>query len=141
MDDIMDMALKYGAIYVAALLTFLILDGVWLGVVARGFYVNQLGDLMRPSPNWGVAGLFYLLYIVGVVVFAILPGLGHSSWFAAAGLGALFGLMCYGTYDLTNLATLRGWPPLMSIVDMVWGTALTGIVALSGYLAARHFLV
>jgi len=137
----MDMALKYGAIYFAALLTFLVLDSVWLGVVARCFYVDQLGHLMRPSPNWGIAGLFYLLYVVGIVVFAILPGLGQSSWLVASGLGALFGLIAYGTYDLTNLATLRGWPPLMSMVDMVWGAALTGIVALSGYLAARQFPV
>ncbi len=136
----MDMVLKYGAVYLAALLTFLVLDGIWLGIVARGFYVDQLGHLMRPSPNWGIAGAFYLMYVVGILVFAVLPGHGQSSWLLAAGLGALFGFIAYGTYDLTNLATLRGWPPLMSMVDMVWGALLTGTVALTGYLAARQVL-
>lgn len=133
----MDMAIKYAAIYFAALLTFLILDGIWLGVVARGFYVDQLGHLMRPSPNWGIAGAFYLMYVVGVVVFAVLPGHAQGSWLMTAGLGALFGFIAYGTYDLTNLATLRGWPPLMSAVDMVWGAVLTSVVSLAGFAASQ----
>lgn len=131
------MTLKYFAIYLAALVTFLIIDGIWLGVVARSFYVQQIGHLLRPSPNFGVAGLFYVLYVVGVVIFAVLPAMAQQSWITAVVLGALLGFIAYGTYDLTNLATLAGWPVLVSIVDMIWGAVLTATVALAGYLAAR----
>lgn len=131
------MTVKYLAVYLAALVTFLIIDGVWLGVVARSFYVQQIGHLLRPAPNFGVAGLFYLIYVVGVVVFAVLPALSQQSWQTAVLLGALFGFIAYGTYDLTNLATLANWPVLVSIVDMIWGAVLTATVALAGYHAAR----
>jgi uncharacterized membrane protein len=133
----MDMVVKYLAVYLAALVTFLIIDGVWLGLVARSFYVQQLGDLLRPEPNFGVAGLFYILYVIGVVVFVVLPAAEQQSWITAMLLGALFGFIAYGTYDLTNLATLANWPVLVSVVDMIWGSVLTAFVALAGYSAAR----
>ena len=136
----MDMALKFGGIYLAALVAFLIIDGIWLGVVARGFYADQLGQLLRPSPNWGVAGLFYVFYVVGVVVFAVMPAHNNESWVMAIGYGALLGLIAYGTYDLTNLATIRDWPVAMSIVDMIWGGVLTATVSFVGYMAARILL-
>lgn len=131
------MTLKYLAIYLAALVTFLIIDGIWLGVVARSFYVQQLGHLLRPSPNFGVAGLFYLIYVFGILVFAVFPAMAQQSWVTALVLGALLGFIAYGTYDLTNLATLTGWPVMVSIVDMIWGAVLTATVALAGYIAAR----
>ncbi|MBO6784119.1 MAG: DUF2177 family protein [Alphaproteobacteria bacterium] len=134
------MALKFGGIYLAALVAFLIIDGIWLGVVARGFYADQLGQLLRPSPNWGVAGLFYVFYVVGVVVFAVMPAHNNESWVMAIGYGALLGLIAYGTYDLTNLATIRDWPVAMSIVDMIWGGVLTATVSFVGYMAARILL-
>lgn len=133
----MDMTVKYFAIYMASLVTFLIIDGLWLGIVARSFYVQQIGHLLRPSPDFGVAGAFYLLYVVGVVVFAVLPALAQQSWVTALVLGALLGFIAYGTYDLTNLATLAGWPVLVSVVDMIWGAVLTATVALAGYMAGR----
>ena len=123
------MTVKYFAIYMASLVTFLIIDGLWLGIVARSFYVQQIGHLLRPSPDFGVAGAFYLLYVVGVVVFAVLPALAQQSWVTALVLGALLGFIAYGTYDLTNLATLAGWPVLVSVVDMIWGAVLTATVA------------
>lgn len=132
------MTLKYIAVYAAALVTFLVIDAIWLGVVARSFYVQQIGHLLRPSPNFGVAGLFYLFYVVGVVVFAVLPAMAQQSWVTAVVLGALLGFIAYGTYDLTNLATLAGWPVLVSVVDMIWGAVLTATVALAGYIAARY---
>jgi uncharacterized membrane protein len=132
------MTLKYLAVYAAALVTFLIIDGIWLGLVARSFYVQQIGHLLRPSPNFGVAGLFYLFYVVGVVVFAVLPAMAQQSWVTAVVLGALLGFIAYGTYDLTNLATLARWPVLVSVVDMIWGAVLTATVALAGYTAARY---
>jgi len=131
------MTVKYFAIYMASLVTFLIIDGLWLGIVARSFYVQQIGHLLRPSPDFGVAGAFYLLYVVGVVVFAVLPALAQQSWVTALVLGALLGFIAYGTYDLTNLATLAGWPVLVSVVDMIWGAVLTATVALAGYMAGR----
>lgn len=136
----MDMTLKYAGVYLAALIAFLIIDGIWLGVIARGFYAEQLGELLRPSPNWSVAGLFYLFYVVGIVVFAVMPAHAQQSWMVAVGYGALLGLIAYGTYDLTNLATLRNWPVVMSVVDMIWGSVLTATVSLVGYLASRVLL-
>lgn len=134
------MTLKYFGIYMASLVTFLIIDGLWLGIVARSFYVQQIGHLLRPSPDLGVAGAFYLLYVVGIVVFAVLPALSQQSWVTALMLGALLGFIAYGTYDLTNLATLAEWPVLVSVVDMIWGAVLTATVALSGYMAGRMLL-
>lgn len=134
------MTVKYFAIYMASLVTFLIIDGLWLGIVARSFYVQQIGHLLRPSPDFGVAGAFYLLYVVGVVVFAVLPALAQQSWVTALALGALLGFIAYGTYDLTNLATLAGWPVLVSVVDMIWGAVLTATVALAGYMAGRMLI-
>ena len=136
----MDMTVKYLVVYLAALVTFLVIDGIWLGVVARSFYVDQLGHLLRPKPNFGVAGMFYVLYVFGVVIFAVLPALSQQSWITALLLGALFGFIAYGTYDLTNLATLADWPVMVSIVDMIWGAVLTATVALSGYLVARWII-
>ncbi len=113
---------------------FLVIDLLWLGVVARRFYVAQLGSLMRARVNWAAAGGFYLVYVAGIVFFAVSPALAGSSWAIAAINGALLGLLAYGTYDMTNLATIKGWPLAMSVVDMAWGTLLSGACAAIGYL-------
>ena len=123
--------------YFATLVVFLGLDALWLGVVARSFYAAQLGHLMRDSVNFVAAGGFYLAYVVGIVVFAVAPALADGSWKHAALYGALFGLLAYGTYDMTNLATLRNWPLTMSLVDMAWGAVLTGVSATCGFLLTR----
>lgn len=134
------MTAKYFAVYMAALVAFLIIDGIWLGLVARSFYVEHLGHMLRPKPDFGVAGVFYVLYVFGVLVFAILPAISQQSWMTAVLLGALFGFIAYGTYDLTNLATLEGWPVIVSVVDMIWGAVLTATVAFSGYTASRFII-
>ena len=95
------MTVKYFAVYIAALVVFLIIDGAWLGLIARSFYVDQLGHLLRPSPNFGVAGLFYLFYVAGIVVFAVMPAMAQQSWMTAVILGALLGLRL-----LLSLATI-----------------------------------
>lgn len=115
--------------FVAALIAMAVVDGIWLGAVARGFYRKHLGFLMADRPNWIAAVAFYLLYVLGVTVFAALPGADAGSVLEAAWRGALFGLVAYATYDLTNAATLRGWPNRVTIVDMAWGTVLTAVVA------------
>ncbi|RUM26427.1 DUF2177 family protein [Rhizobium vallis] len=123
--------------YAGTLLTLLFGDGVWLGLIARSFYRDQLGALMLPSPNLALAALFYLFFTAAVVVLAVLPALSAGSITTALVHGAILGLAAYGTYDITNLATLRNWPLVMSVVDMAWGTALTALTAAGGYFAVR----
>lgn len=115
--------------YLLTLLPFTLLDALWLGLVAPAFYRSQIGFIMAESPNWGAAVLFYLLFIAGMVVFVTGPGIREGQVTKAALRGAFFGLVTYATYDLTNLATLAGWPLLMTVVDMAWGTFLGGITA------------
>lgn len=130
---------KYLIAYGATMLVFFAIDFVWLGVVAKDFYRERLGALMLEQVNLPVAAVFYLIYIVGIVVFAISPALQGGSWKTALMLGGLFGFIAYGTYDVTNLATLRGWPVSVVIVDMAWGTVLTGVSATLGYAITRYF--
>lgn len=125
--------------YLATLVPFLVIDLVWIGVVALGFYRAQLGGLMLDQPRMGVALLFYALYCVGIVLFAVLPALRAGQWTQALLLGAAFGFFCYATYDLTNLATLRNWPVTMTFVDLAWGTVLTGTVATIAFFITRRF--
>lgn len=115
--------------FAATILFFFIIDIIWLAKIARGFYAEQLGDLMTRNVRWGVAITFYILYCIGILIFAVRPGLLAGSVQTAAMWGALFGFFCYATYDLTNLATTRDWPTKMVIVDIIWGTILTGSVA------------
>ena len=123
--------------YSATLVAFCILDFIWIGFVARGFYQAQVGVLLLAPPRWGVAAMFYALYVAGVVVFAVMPALEAASWLRALVLGGLFGFFCYATYDLTNLATLKGWTWPMTAVDVLWGVVITASCATAGYLAAR----
>ncbi len=123
--------------YGATLLCFAIVDTLWLGVVARDYYRQALGSLLAPKVNFWAAVAFYLVYSLGIVIFAVLPALRSDSVATALVHGALFGFFCYATYDLTNMATLRAWPIGMSLVDMAWGTLLTAAAALVGTLAAR----
>lgn len=123
--------------YLAAFVAFLAIDYVWLAYVARDFYRDRLGELMLDKPNLGVAAAFYLLYMVAVVVFAVNPALEKQQWQTALLYGGLLGLVAYGTYDITNLATLKSWPVSVSIVDMIWGAVLTATVATVSYLVAN----
>lgn len=116
---------------------FFALDLVWLGAVARGFYREHLGHLLRDDVLWPAALAFYAVYIAGVVVFAVTPGLEAESWTRAAALGAFLGFVAYATFDLTALALIRGFPGVVVAVDMAWGTVLTSAVAASGYALGR----
>jgi len=119
----------YIKLYGIALAIFFAIDMVWLGLVAKNFYREQLGFLMAENVNWAAAIIFYLLFIAGLVVFVISPALAKGSWVHALALGALFGLITYATYDLTNLATIKNWPLLVTIVDLAWGAALAAAVS------------
>ena len=127
----------YLKVYLIALVGFLAIDFVWLGFVARTFYRNQLGYLLSDQPNWWVAVAFYLLFVAGVIIFAVAPGLQEGSLRKVLILGALFGLVTYATYDLTNHATIKNWPWIVTVVDLCWGTVLTASVSCIGYLAGR----
>ena len=127
-------------LYLPALVVFLVLDALWLGVVARGFYREQLGDLMRPDVRWGAALLFYLLFIAAVLVFVVLPALERGSLAYAIGMGAFFGLVAYATYDLTNLAVLRGFPAKVAVVDMAWGAVVTAATSAAAFLVGRQWV-
>ncbi|TKJ65190.1 DUF2177 domain-containing protein [Pseudomonas sp. CFBP13508] len=122
--------------YVATLLTFLLLDGIWLGLLMAPTYRELLGSLMLDKPLLLPAAVFYCLYVIGCVVFVVLPAL---SWQRAAKLGALLGLVAYGTYDLTNWATLRDWSMQVSLMDWAWGTVATAVACTVGYLMAKRF--
>lgn len=120
-------------LYFIALTVFLAIDLLWIGVVAKSFYAAQIGFLMRTDVNWVAAIVFYLLFIVGLVLFVIAPAVEKSSWTHAILFGALFGLIAYSTYDLTNLATIKNWPLLVTIVDLTWGTVLAAAVSTITY--------
>lgn len=123
--------------FVAALIAFCICDFAWLGFVAKDFYQAQIGPLLLAKPNWSAAAIFYPLYAAGVVLFCVEPALAHGTWVRALVLGTLLGLLGYGTYDLSNLATLKGWTTTLVVVDVVWGMVVSGVAATVGYFAAR----
>lgn len=115
--------------YAISFVTFFLIDIVWLVVVARKLYQKELGYIMSEKPNWIVAALFYLIFIAGLIFFVINPALEKNSWTYALLVGMLFGLITYSTYDLTNLATLKDWPIKITIIDLIWGTSLGGLVS------------
>ena len=123
-------------LYAIALPIFFAIDMIWLGLVAKGFYTKQIGSLLKPDVNWTAAILFYLLFIIGLVVFVITPAVEKNSWTHALLFGALFGLVCYATYDLTNLAVAKDWPLLVTIVDLAWGAVLAASVSVVTYFIA-----
>jgi len=127
-------------LYAIALPVFFAIDMVWLGWVAKNFYKNQIGFLMTSNINWVAAILFYLLFIVGLVIFVIVSAVNKSSWISALLLGALFGFISYATYDLTNLATIKDWPLLITIVDLTWGATLGALVSTITYFIAGKVL-
>lgn len=131
--------LTYIYLYLLTVPVFFIIDLVWLGLVANRFYQTQLADFLGPV-NWTAAVIFYLVYIVGILIFAVLPGLEAQSATKALILGALFGFFTYATYDLTNLATLKDWPLAVVVVDIMWGAVLSGSVATASYFLGKQFL-
>ena len=120
-------------LYAVALPAFLVMDLIWLGVVARSFYQGQMGHLMRAQVNWVAAIAFYLLFVAGIVVLAVWPAIERQSFTYALALGALLGLVTYAAYDLTNLATLEGFPLTVALVDLAWGTVLCATVSAVTY--------
>ncbi|MCX7306538.1 MAG: DUF2177 family protein [Afipia sp.] len=130
--------LRFITAYAATAAVFLAADFIWL-TRTIGFYRSALGDLLADRPNLVAAGALYSIYFVGIVVFAVLPSVKTGSWISAVLLGALLGLVSFSTYDLTNLATLSRWPLNVVIVDMIWGTFVTALASLAGFVAIQTF--
>lgn len=125
--------------FLVAFAVFMVIDLIWLGVIAAPFYRNQIGFLMAKNVNWVAAVLFYIIFIAAMVVFVIQPAIVNQSLMSAVLMGALFGLVTYATYDLTNLATLEGWPITLVIVDIIWGMSLSVLVSAITYLLVNAF--
>ncbi|QFT30745.1 DUF2177 family protein [Roseibium porphyridii] len=123
--------------YFATALVFLGVDYVWLSQVATRFYFDRIGHLLMDKPNMAAAGAFYIIYIVGIVIFAVAPALKSESLMTAIVYGALFGFFTYATYDVTNYATLKNWPVIVAVVDISWGTVLSAFSAGMGYILTR----
>lgn len=131
--------MTYAIAYLSTAVVFFALDYVWLTRVAIGFYRQNIGELLLATPNFAAAGVFYLFYVIGIVYFAVMPAVTANSVLTALLNGAILGLLAYGTYDMTNLATLKGWSLSVSIVDMAWGAVLTATAAAAGYFAVSRF--
>jgi uncharacterized membrane protein len=124
-------------LYFISIPIFFAVDMVWLGLIAKNFYRQQIGFLLKPNVNWYAAILFYFLFLAGLVFFVIEPAMKNQSLSEAILRGAFFGLVTYATYDLTNLAVTKDWPLLVTVVDMAWGTALAATVATLTYIIAQ----
>lgn len=133
--------MNYIYAYITSLLTMTVLDAAWLGLVAPKFYKKHIGFIMADKPNWYAAAAFYLIFILGVTLFVVYPGWrDHWDIIKIALFGALFGLVTYATYDLTNQATLKNWPFTVTIVDMIWGTLLTAAVSVVAVSVLKAFV-
>ena len=130
----------YVKLYGLTVPVFFVIDLIWLGVVAKSFYQKNLKYILSPNVNWTAAIIFYLIYIAGILIFAVLPAVAKDSLRHAAVWGALFGFFTYATYDLTNLALLKDWPIIIVIVDILWGVVLCSAVATLSFFVAKWLL-
>jgi uncharacterized membrane protein len=125
--------------YVAAGITFLVIDAIWLTVMADTLYRPLLGDRLAETYHFWPAAIFYLIYISGILALAVMPALETGHWQKAALNGAILGFVAYATYDLTNQATLKDWPTAVTVADLMWGTVLTTVASTAGFFAASRF--
>jgi uncharacterized membrane protein len=126
---------QHALAYVATMVAFLGIDALWLTLATERLYKPYLSHLLADQFGLASAALFYVVYIAGILTFAVSPAFRSGRWATAARYGAAFGFCAYATYDLTNQATLKDWPVLITIVDLCWGTVLTATAATIGYLA------
>ena len=123
--------------YIATGLSFALIDSVWLRTMYTRLYQPEIGELLMKGLRWGPAVAFYLLYILGIMIFAVMPALQSGRWQTALIQGAMLGFFCYMTYDLTNYATLKVWSLKVTVFDMIWGTVLTGLAATGGFVVTQ----
>lgn len=132
--------MKFLIAYLVTAVVFLVIDYIWLGVVMKDYFQTQLSHLMADDVNLSIAALFYLFYAAGIVFLCVNPALDNGSWNKALINGAILGFLAYGTYDVTNMATLKDWPVQMSILDVTWGAGLTALSAVAGYFATNAYM-
>lgn len=132
--------MEFIKLYLISATSFLVLDSIWLGLIAPKFYKTYIGHVMAKNANFFAAGLFYVIFIAGLVFFVIQPAVREASWLTALTRGAFFGLVTYGTYDLTSQAVIKDWPWLVTGVDLIWGTFITATVSMVAYFIARAIL-
>lgn len=130
----------YLKLYALTVPIFFVIDLLWLGVIAKGFYRRKLDFILSSQVNWTAAVIFYLMYIAGILFFAVRPAVSNNSWGQAAVLGGLFGFFTYATYDLTNLATIKNWPLAIVVVDILWGVCLCSLVALLSFAIGKWLI-
>lgn len=131
--------MKFLTQYAVVLVVFMGVDLIWLGFIAKNLYAKYLGHLLSPNVNWLAAIIFYLLFIVGILVFVLQPALSDGNITQLIFRAALFGLITYATYDLTNLATLKDWPVTITVIDLIWGTSLSTLVSVISYIILIRF--
>ena len=136
-DGVKMSAIFYLKLYLLTVPIFFLLDIIWLGYVAKGFYRRHLGFILSPEVNWPAAITFYLIYIAGILFFAVAPAIERTSLIRALVWGSLYGFFTYATYDLTNMALIKGWPMKIVVVDILWGMVLCSVVAMSSFGVAR----
>lgn len=129
----------YIKLFLSSLFTFLLLDAIWLGFVARGFYARELSLYLTDNVNWASAFIFYIIFNIGLLIFVILPSIEKNSYSMLVIYALLYGLVTFATYDLTNLATVKDWPLLVSLVDMIWGMFVAFSVASVAFYANKYF--
>ena len=132
--------MEWVKVYLSMMVGFLAIDGLWLGLVASNFYKKYIGFLMSSNPNYVAAGLFYAIYLFGLLMLVVIPAHKANSYSQLLWSGALFGLVCYATYDLTSQAVVKNWPLTVTVVDLLWGTLLTTVIASIGFWAAKTFI-
>lgn len=132
--------MKYILLFFITTIIFFSIDLIWLGVIAKNLYREKLGFILSTEVNWTAAIVFYIIYISGILYFAVVPSLLDAEWEKALLNGAILGFLCYATYDLTNMATIAHWPLQIVIIDIAWGTLLTGSVSVLSYLLAEKFM-
>jgi len=126
--------------YLVTVVVFLVIDYIWLGIIMKDYLQTQLGHLMVDEVNLTIAAFFYLFFAAGIVLFCVMPAFEAQSWIKAAVLGGILGFLAYGTYDVTNMATLKDWPVMMSVIDIAWGTTLTAVSATAGYVVTNMLM-
>lgn len=131
---------KWIVVFLVTFIIFMVIDVMWLGLFAKKFYRKHLGFIMSDKFNMPVAVLFYVVFIIGLLFFVVGPAIKTQSFAYALLAGILFGLITYGTYDLTNMATLKDWPKTITIIDLIWGSSLCGIVSLVSYLLFKSYI-
>ncbi|QND64613.1 DUF2177 family protein [Mesorhizobium loti] len=132
--------IRYIVAYATTLVIFLAIDAVWLTTMSQRLYRRYLADILAHDVSLAPAALFYLIYIGGIIVFATVPAFSTGKWTTAAVYGALYGFFAYATYDLTNQATVRGWPTIITVADICWGSLLSAVAAVLGFLLTRYLL-